>query len=87
MDRQSFYEEVSGFLATAWADGRKPGPAPVPEPGSNLFDLGLADSFTMIELIAFVEDKAAREIDILDVDPESLFTMQGIYDIAFGPGS
>jgi acyl carrier protein len=79
-DRRSFYEHVLAIASTA----REPGSdairlEEVPE-DANLFDLGVVDSLSMIEVLASIEAVTAREVDFLEVDPETFFTLAGMWE-------
>lgn len=53
----------------------------------NLFDLGLVNSVTLADLLVTVERLAGVELDLLAVDPETLFTLRGLLDHVDGPRS
>jgi acyl carrier protein len=80
VDRDDFFAQLRKFLATLAADSGQPFPETL-DPDANLFDLGLVTSFTVIRMILFVEDLTDRAIDMADHEPESFYTLSGIYNL------
>lgn len=86
MDKDAFFDSVSAFIldhrpASAVT---RPAVTTVPAQG-NLFDLGLVDSYTMLDIVSYVEEITGRHIDIMDIDIARLFTLEGMYGVVFGP--
>ncbi|GIF42908.1 acyl carrier protein [Actinoplanes xinjiangensis] len=89
MDRKQFYREVTGFLTKVSAENGTPGSgteALATDIGedSNLFDLGLINSFTVIRMIVFIEDLTGAQIDLAEHDLETFYTLRGLYTVANG---
>ena len=84
VNKDAFYQSASQFIVARHIDRVGRAPDDVPDDG-NLFDLGLVDSYSMLQLIGHVEELSGREIDILTFDISQLFTLRQIYDVAFGP--
>ncbi|MEV4211208.1 hypothetical protein [Micromonospora sp. NPDC049662] len=84
MDKAAFYRNTSEFVLANRPDSGEPAPMAEVPANENLFDLGLVTSYSMLELVNFVEQLSGREIDILNSDITRLFTLEGIYDVAFG---
>jgi acyl carrier protein len=86
-ERKVFYEKVLRFVVELWVEQScHPRTPPKATPDDNLFDLGLVDSLSMVEVLVFVENMTSRAIDLLNVDPEGLFTLKGMYDATFNSG-
>jgi hypothetical protein len=83
VDKDAFYQSAGQFIVARYTDRVGRPPDGVPADG-NLFDLGLVDSYSMLQLIGHVEEISGREIDILTFDISQLFTLRQIYDVAFG---
>ena len=79
MDRDEFYDRIRAFI-------REPRPGrdavtdvPVDE-DDNLFDLGLVNSFSMVRLLVHIEELLGVQVDVTQHEPESFFTLRGMYD-------
>jgi acyl carrier protein len=85
MERQVFYKTISEFI-TGLALGQDAGPATVTAIGEddNLFDRGLVNSFTIIQMIIFLEKLTGISIDLSAHDLEAFYTVRGIYDLVQG---
>jgi acyl carrier protein len=82
ISRATFEERLREFIAQSMDLPEKPD---LPSEG-NLFELGLLDSFAVIELINLLEDLSHSEVDILAIDPNEFFTVDGLYAyISAGP--
>lgn len=44
----------------------------------NLFELDIIDSLGVVELILYMEEQRGQEVDLIEMDPEVLFTLGGI---------
>ncbi|PRY30503.1 hypothetical protein [Pseudosporangium ferrugineum] len=49
------------------------------QPGDNLFDAGVLDSFTVVRVIVFLEELLGRPVDLDDAGIDSFATMDSIY--------
>lgn len=69
-------------IAQAWtSSGHTTDPPPFGE-DDNLFDVGVVDSLTMVELVVYIETLSGDEpIDLLTVDPELFFTLNGMWEV------
>ena len=86
MDKDAFFDSVSAFILDhrpVSAAGR-PAMTAVPA-GDNLFDLGLVDSYTMLDIVSYVEQITGSQIDIMNIDIARLFTLEEMYGVVFGP--
>lgn len=81
MERQAFYDHLKAFIID---EAEKRGINDASEVAlaedSNLFDIGLVNSFSMVSLLIHVEQMLGVSVDITDLDPETFFTMRGIYN-------
>lgn len=84
MDKASFFKAASEFILANGSGADELPPDTVVPTDGNLFDLGLVTSYSMLRLVSFVEELSGQEIDILNSDISRLFTLEGIYDAAFG---
>ena len=44
----------------------------------DLLEAGVLDSMGFIDLIAFIEEAAGRQLDLLDIEPEEFATIEGL---------
>ena len=65
--------------ATAGADVQVIGPAAI-HATANLVDLGVVTSVAMTKLLLKVEDFLQVEINVTDHEPETFFTLAGMYE-------
>jgi acyl carrier protein len=84
VERDAFCKGISEFI-TGLAEKRIGGPvaAAIGE-DANLFDLGLVDSFTIIQMIVYLEELTGISIDLSAHDLESFYTIRGIYALVQG---
>jgi acyl carrier protein len=84
MERDAFYKAMSEFIAEL-AEKRTGEPVTIViGEDDNLFDLGLVDSFTIIQMIVYLEDLSGVSIDLSEHDLESFYTIHGICDLVQG---
>ena len=84
MDRPSFYARMRDHLAEeAGGAGRAVSPASIGE-HDNLFDIGLVNSFSLVKLLIQVEEVLGVEVDVTRHDPETFFSLAGMYDNLHG---
>jgi acyl carrier protein len=87
MEREGFCREMSEFiigLAGEEAGGQAAGVVTVIGEDDNLFDLGLVNSFTIIQIIVYLEKLTGVSIDLTAHELESFYTIHGIYDLVQG---
>jgi hypothetical protein len=82
----SFRSDVAGFVQGLAADQ---GIELVDIAGlgadENLFETGAVDSLSMQALLARLEEMAGAHIELAAIDPESFFTIGGMYDFLVRP--
>lgn len=84
VDRPSFYARMRDHLAEeAGGAGRAVSPASIGE-HDNLFDIGLVNSFSLVKLLIQVEEVLGVEVDVTRHDPETFFSLAGMYDNLHG---
>ena len=81
-DRQAFYDQVTAFISGLWQAEFRDVPMPRFTDEENLFDVGLLDSLSSVELIAWLEDQVGRQVDVLAIDPATFFTLRGLWEFA-----
>jgi acyl carrier protein len=83
MDQATFYAAVRKFLGKLAGDekGSSAGAAVAVAEDANLFDLGLLDSFSIIQLILFIEELTGTQLTPEVHDPESFYTLRGMYEL------
>jgi hypothetical protein len=80
MLQEDFYREVRAFLVTeAESRGRVVAPEAIGE-HDNLFDLRVVNSFSMARLLVHVEALAGTKIDVTAFEPQTFFTLAGMYE-------
>lgn len=84
MTREDFTNELRGLLARLWDESGRMDSLPDLGVDDNLFDAGVVDSLTMMEVVAHVERIAQAPIDLQSLDPSALFTLNGLYEFATG---
>ena len=75
---QYIVSEIRGVLDRIWLESGNCDPMPGVAEDENLFDAGIVDSFTMLEVIAVVEELTGEAVDFLETDPETFFTIRGM---------
>lgn len=73
---------VKERIYASWRKAGRTDQMPKIDEDDNLFDLGVVDSLTMVEIIAFLEEISGGEpFDFLSMDPEVFFTLRGACDV------
>jgi 4-aminobutyrate aminotransferase-like enzyme len=84
VDRPLFYARMREYLAEEAARaGRAVSPALIGE-HDNLFDTGLVNSFSLVKLLIVVEEMLGVQVDVTRHDPETFFSLAGMYDTLHG---
>ncbi len=84
MDPEHIYERLTAAIAVIRSGvGEEPLTEPI-DPDANLLDLGLLDSFAIIELVTEVGKVTGRDVDFIEVEPETFFTLRSIADYMLG---
>jgi len=78
MERQIFLKEVESFLLSD--ESNKEHNISSIDPSANLWDLGLVDSFRIMELILFLEDILGKEINVESNFIRNFHTMDLMYE-------
>jgi acyl carrier protein len=84
MEREHFYKAMSEFITGLAAERTGEPVTAVIGDDDNLFDLGLVNSFTIIQMIVFLEELTGVSIDLSVHELESFYTLRGIYSLAQG---
>jgi hypothetical protein len=78
LSREAIHDAIRAEIAAAGQDGGdrlvELGPA------DDFFELGLVDSFGMMNIVHAVEDLAGTPVDFMVVEPEVFCTLDGIAD-------
>ncbi|MFI8294149.1 acyl carrier protein [Streptomyces sp. NPDC085614] len=85
MDRQFFYSAVRSAIQEFSGEQHVGGDQFGED--ENFFDLGLITSLSMVRLLVQVEKLLGTEVDVTLYEPESLFTLRGLYDTLVPAGS
>jgi acyl carrier protein len=84
MDREAFYQDLRAFIATANAGaGQEPEPC-FAGPDDNLFDEGLINSFTVVQLMVHLEQVTGSRLNPAGFDIESFSTLRKLYSVVDG---
>ncbi len=51
-----------------------------------ILDSGILSSLDVVELVLFIESLRGEEVDVDDIEPESLTTVDTLYETFFGLG-
>jgi acyl carrier protein len=82
MEREHFYKTMREFIAELAAERTgEPVTTAIGE-DDNLFDLGLINSFSIIQMIVFIEELTGTSIDLSAHELETFYTLRGIYSLA-----
>jgi hypothetical protein len=79
MDRSSFCDAVRGRLAELWAE-RREGPVPEFSETDSFVERGLIDSWSVVLLLAYVEEQTGVRLDLARSDPVTVLTLNGLFD-------
>lgn len=81
MDREAFYQDLRTFIATAnTGAGQEPEPC-FAGPDDNLFDEGLVNSFTVVQLMVHLEQVTGGKLDPESFDIESFSTLRKLHSV------
>jgi acyl carrier protein len=84
MEREPFYKAMREFITELAAERTgEPVTTAIGE-DDNLFDLGLINSFTIIEMIVFLEELTGVSVDLSAHELETFYTLRGTYSLAGG---
>ena len=86
MERDAFYKAISEFIADLAAERTGEAVTTAIGEDENLFDLGLVNSFTIIQMIVYLEELTGISIDLSEHSLESFYTIRGIYSLVQGAG-
>ena len=81
MERQAFYEAVTGMLLDLRPDMERP------KADTHLWADGYLDSFAMVQVLAQLEELVGHEIELGPDALPSFFTMERMYDTYVGDGA
>ncbi|MFI8997575.1 phosphopantetheine-binding protein [Streptomyces sp. NPDC053542] len=79
MNRHDFYAVINDFICDINNSQGEDEVKPLQE-CDNFFDLGVLNSLSMVRLLVRVEEFLGLEIDVTQYEPESLFTLRGMYE-------
>jgi len=80
VERQAFYDDLAAYIRKAAEERGVDDSVVTFTEDSNLFDVGLANSYSMVNLLMYVEQLLRVSVDVTDHDPETFFSMRGMYD-------
>ena len=83
MDKETFRHLFSGFLKTLKPDKQIDS---IPD-DENLWDLGLLDSLTMVDLMVFLEEQVGVQLEVERLSPDVFHTVSGIYSAVVSSGA
>jgi acyl carrier protein len=81
--RQEIYDAIREEIAAIWEETGE-GELPDIAATDNFFDLGIVDSFGMMKVINKVEQMTGEPIDLMVVEPDVFFTLDGIAGYILG---
>ncbi len=73
------HDQVSAAVA-AYVQARLEKVGRAADPGLDLFEAGVLDSVSLVELITAVEQATELELDFIEVDPDELGTATQVVD-------
>jgi acyl carrier protein len=79
-----FSAAVTECIRSTWVESGRDDPLPQFHRQDNLFDLGIIDSLAAVDVIEFLEDTYGVTIDVLRIDTESFFSLDGMYACVTG---
>lgn len=68
----------------AWIQQRSKAPATPLSDETPILDSGILSSLDVVELVVFIESLRGEEVDVDDIEPESLSTVNSLYETFFG---
>jgi acyl carrier protein len=83
--RLAFYSRVRTLVSELWQAEFRDSAIPNFADDDNLYDLGVIDSLSGVELITWLEEEAGRQVDVLAIDPATFFTLRGLWQF-MSPG-
>jgi acyl carrier protein len=87
MERSEFYDSLRAFVRRSAEERSVDVPVTDIDEDANLFDLGLVNSFSMVALLMHVEELLGGHIDVAEHEPETFFTLRGMYDSLVAQGA
>jgi len=81
-DREQIRREISAFLAEP-----APGNKTLIEQDANLFDSGLVDSFQIVSLAFFIEEKFGVPLDFEQIEERDFSTLSALTDLVLSYGA
>ena len=83
MDFETFRHAVIDFLSAARPDlAARIAPLGADD---DMFEAGVVDSATFLDLCLALEEKTGGMIDITELEPEQFSTIRGLFDVALAP--
>jgi len=79
MEQVAFTEAVVSHIKQMEKDAGRDVSQVVIEPDTNLFDLGVVTSFSIIRLILFIEELTGTAIDLSNEELDQFYTLGGLY--------
>lgn len=81
MDRETFYREMTRFIAGLHSrPGEQPAVVEI-APGDNLFDEGHVTSLSVVQVMSYIEKITGSQIDLSEYDIESFSTLSKLYSV------
>jgi acyl carrier protein len=81
-DREQIRREISAFLA-----GPVPGNKSLIEQDANLFESGIVDSFQIVSLAFFIEEKFGVPLDFEQIEEKDFGTLSALTDLVLTHGA
>lgn len=82
MEPEPFYKAMREFIIGLAAERTGEPVTMVIGEDDNLFDLGLVNSFTIIQMIVFLEELTGVSVDLSEHELETFYTLRGTYSLA-----
>lgn len=80
MERDEFYNDLRTYILESAPRRVVPDGVTDIDQDANLFDIGLVNSFSMMGLLVHLEELLEVSIDVTQHEPETFFTLRGMYD-------
>ena len=80
MERDEFYDDLRSYILESAPRRAVPAEVTGIDEDANLFDLGLVNSFSMMGLLVHIEELIGVSIDVTQHEPDTFFTLRGMYD-------